>query len=83
LYYADEEWEKYNPSLHYQNRLRHRDYVELFAQQGFEVLEERRLESDERTLVQLDTSRLAVRFRRYELAELAVRKCTFLLRSTA
>jgi SAM-dependent methyltransferase len=80
LYYTDSEWEKYSPSMHYQNRLRHRDYVELFAEQGLEVLAERRLEAGPQTLVQLDTARLAPRFRRYEVDDLTVRKCTFLLR---
>lgn len=82
LYYADAEWERYSPSLHYQNRLRHRDYLELFAQLGLEVLDERRLEAGPRTLAQLDTGRLDARFRRYDLADLTIRKCIFLLRST-
>ena len=39
LKYSKVEWEKYNPSLHYQNRLRHRDYLSMFEQAGFEILE--------------------------------------------
>ena len=81
LYYTDAEWAKYSPSLHYQNRLRHRDYLELFAEQGLEVLAQHRLDAGPLTLAQLDTAKLDARFRRYDLADLTVRKCTFLLRS--
>jgi hypothetical protein len=31
LRYSAAEWRKYNPSLHYQNRLRHCDYRKIFA----------------------------------------------------
>lgn len=82
LYFTDAEWAKFNPSLHYQNRLRHRDYVELFGRQGLEVLDQRRLEAGPETLSQLDESRLSAKFRRDDPADFTVRKCTFLLRST-
>ncbi len=81
LYYSDAEWAKYSPSLHYQNRLRHGDYLRLFAKVGLEVLEERRLEAGAQTLAQLDTGRLDARFRGYDLADLTVRKAVFVLRS--
>ncbi len=81
LYYTDAEWAKFNPSLHYQNRLRHRDYVEFFGRQGLEVLDQRRLEADPETLCQLDERRLSAKFRRDDPTDFTVRKCTFLLRS--
>lgn len=33
-------WKRYNHDCHYQNRLRHRDYVEIFNRCGFVVIEE-------------------------------------------
>ena len=81
LYYDDAAWEQFNPALHFQNRLRHSDYVALFAQAGLTLLAELRVEAGDQTLAQLDRNRLAPRFRRYDLADLATRKCTFLLRS--
>lgn len=41
LKYSETEWLKYNHRSHYQNRLRHDDYVTLFADCGFKVIEEK------------------------------------------
>lgn len=30
----------FNPSLHYQNRLRHKEYLQLFSESGFNILED-------------------------------------------
>ncbi len=38
LRYGPRTWRLFNPSLHYQNRLRHADYAELFQQCGFKIL---------------------------------------------
>lgn len=40
LKYSPSQWQRYNPSLHYQNRLRHRDYLDIISQTDFEVLED-------------------------------------------
>ena len=40
LQYSDAEWKKFNHNSHYQNRLRHYDYVELFKSCGFEIVEQ-------------------------------------------
>ena len=40
LKFDEETWEKYNHNCHYQNRLRHYDYVEIFHRCGFVVIEE-------------------------------------------
>lgn len=39
LKYDEKTWKKYNHNCHYQNRLRHNDYIEIFNNCGFEVLE--------------------------------------------
>lgn len=38
LQFSRSEWKKYSPKGHYQNRLRHSDYVELAEQAGFRIL---------------------------------------------
>lgn len=38
--YSDASWKKYNPALHYVNRMRHIDFIRIFQQTGFEVVEE-------------------------------------------
>jgi hypothetical protein len=40
LKYDDASWAKYNHNCHYQNRLRHYDYVRIFKSAGFEVVKE-------------------------------------------
>ncbi len=80
LKYSERAWSLVNPGLHYQNRLRHRDYLELFEAAGFEVVEERRTEGAPGDLARLATLPLAPRFRRYPPAELAIRHSLVLLR---
>jgi SAM-dependent methyltransferase len=40
LRYSEKEWKKYCPPLQYQNRLRHKDYVKMYTDAGFEIIEE-------------------------------------------
>ena len=81
LKYSDKTWRLFSPALHYQNRLRHRDYLDLFQAAGFEVVEERRTEG---TTADLETiKRLPVdkRFQaEYTLRDLAIRNAHFVLR---
>ena len=37
LKYNEKKWEYKNPSLNYQNRLRHKDYLDLFIKAGFQI----------------------------------------------
>lgn len=39
LQHSEKQWSLFSPSLHYQNRLRHRDYLDLFHKTGFEVVD--------------------------------------------
>lgn len=38
LTFSDTEWKRYNPPLHYVNRLRHSQLLRLFTEAGFDVL---------------------------------------------
>jgi ubiquinone/menaquinone biosynthesis C-methylase UbiE len=41
LKFSDAEWDKYNHSNHYQNRLRHHDYRKIFEEAGFKTIKNR------------------------------------------
>ncbi len=73
LRYSDWQWKIFNPSLHYQNRLRHGDYLAFFKSACLDLIEEKRIEPTDSDLEQVGTLRLAARFRSRQPAELAVR----------
>lgn len=41
LKFNDETWNKYNHNCHFQNRLRHYDYLAIFKETGFAVIDEK------------------------------------------
>lgn len=72
LRYSDRSWRLYNPPLHYQNRLRHPDHVEMLRSAGFTIREDHAgtgADDDVRQLLELP---LDARFRGYTVEELAV-----------
>jgi len=80
LKYSERRWSLFNPALHYQNRLRHRDYLKLVDEAAFEVVEELPTTGTPSDLATLAALRLDTRFRAYSPAELAVRHSLVLLR---
>jgi SAM-dependent methyltransferase len=78
LQYTDAEWRKYSPSLHFTNRLRHRDYLELFNAAGLEVLADVTQEILEEDLAALRRLPRAPRFAVYSDHELAIRTALIL-----
>ena len=40
LTYSPSQWKRYNPSLQYQNRLRHSDYLQIISQTPFQIVKE-------------------------------------------
>ncbi len=82
LQYSDKAWRLYSPALQYQNRLRHRDYVELAQAAGFEVVAERREDGSSSDLDTLRRLPLNERFRGYIPEELAVRSGLIVLRKS-
>jgi SAM-dependent methyltransferase len=74
LRYSDSAWHWYNPPLHYQNRLRHKDYIRLIQEAGFEVLEEKLTLPSERDIAHLNQASIWAPFREnYAVSELAIR----------
>jgi len=81
LKYSPSKWQRYNPSLHYQNRLRHKDYLELISQTGFDVLENSPVLPSKEEMESLRTLEIAPFFlRRYTTEELAIKRAKIVLR---
>jgi SAM-dependent methyltransferase len=70
LRFSDDEWERLNPDLNYQNRLRHVDYLRLFHEAGFEVQENEAGYDADASIEVLKQIPLADKFRRYSLDDL-------------
>jgi hypothetical protein len=73
--YSDRLWRLFNPSTHYQNRLRHSDYERLFASCGLHATESRP------TLprIDIDRSRMHAKFRHYTDTDLVALNGFFVL----
>jgi SAM-dependent methyltransferase len=77
LRFSPRRWRLVNPSLHFQNRLRHRDYVTLFEAAGLRIISEQTLWGDRDDLETVDKLPPWRDFsRRYSLEELAAREMT-------
>src|SRR5688572_10109124 len=73
LKFSDSAWALFNSGLHYQNRLRHRDHVELCRLAGFEIVEEQCRQATDAEMQGLARIHLAKRFTQYSPQDLAVR----------
>ena len=80
LKYSDKRWAFFSPALQYQNRLRHRDYLNLLDQSGFDVVEERRQDGTATDWEIIERLPLDQRFKDYSVAELAVHKSVLVAR---
>jgi hypothetical protein len=67
LKYSDEQWRPFNSSRQYVNRLRHSDYLRLFREAGFAIVEQSSVPGEPPAGV---AEKVATRFRRYEPADL-------------
>ncbi len=75
--YSDLEWEKYNSSIHFQNRLKRSDYIKLLTNSGFEIVNLFSIVSKENELKDI---KLDKKFAKYPLEELLVTHDHFLAR---
>lgn len=66
--------------MQYQNRLRHREYLALFEDEGFEVVDAETSGGSAEDLRTLRTLGLPPRFRKYRDEDLAVRTALVTLR---
>jgi SAM-dependent methyltransferase len=76
LRYSDRTWSLFNPSLHYQSRLRYPDYVRITREAGFEILREQVSRPSDQDLDRLRELDVANRFSAYSAEELGVRGLT-------
>ncbi len=81
LKYTPTQWTKYCPSLHYQNRLRHRDYLDIISQTDFEVLTDKPILPSSEELDILGNLRINTSLtKKYTLEELAIKGSQIILR---
>lgn len=80
LQYSDRTWKFFNPPLHYQNRLRHKDYIQLFHSTGFEIIEESHQDGTIEDIETIERLFIDKRFRAYSFSELVVKSSHFVLR---
>ncbi|MDQ4133713.1 MAG: methyltransferase domain-containing protein [Actinomycetota bacterium] len=80
LRYGERQWRRYNPSLHFQNRLRHSEYVAMFEKAGFELLDEQRVDGTPDDLEAIASLPPATPFSIFDPADLAVRGARLVLR---
>lgn len=83
LQYSDRQWRVYNPALHYQNRLRHRDYLALLTEAGFSVREDNPESPSTDDLRVLRNIRLDARFRGYKPEDLGIRSSLIVLQKAS
>lgn len=80
LQYSETEFEKLNPSIMYQNRMRHKDYMKIISDTGFKILEEIRDEPDENEKNQLRNINLNEFYENnYNFEELGTKSCMLVL----
>jgi SAM-dependent methyltransferase len=70
----------FNPSLHYQNRLRHKDYLQLFCESGFNIVEDNYYGGTPSDIEQIKKVRINKQFSSYDLNELAIHGTLIVLR---
>lgn len=81
LKYSPLQWRKYNPPLHYQNRLRHKDYLDIISQTSFEVLEVNPLMPSDREMDLLKKLHIDAWFHdKYTIEELSIKGSQIVLR---
>jgi SAM-dependent methyltransferase len=79
--YSRSAWSFYNPALHYQNRLRHRDFAQLIQDAGFSLIEDVPTPPTAADIRALETVMLYDDFRKdYQAADLAVQSGFFVLK---
>jgi predicted SAM-dependent methyltransferase len=84
LRYSEKQWKKYNPPIQYQNRMRHKDYLRIYTDAGFEVIEDHQDIPDDETRKMLEDFPIAQEFRdKYTMDELAINGSWTILRKKA
>ena len=80
LKFSDRVWSLVNSPIHYQNRLRHSDYMALAKESELEIVADEVQEPTVEDFDSLAQVPLAERFRSYEKRDLAIRGVNLILR---
>jgi SAM-dependent methyltransferase len=83
LRYSDRTWGLVNSPLHYQNRLRAPEYLELVRGAGLELVVSNPSRPSDQRRAELEALPLAARFREYPVDELGVTVLSFVARAPA
>jgi SAM-dependent methyltransferase len=83
LRYSDRTWRLVNSPLHYQNRLRAPEYLELVRDAGLELVVSKPSRPNEERRAELEAMPLAPRFRKYSPEDVGVTVLSFVARSPA
>jgi SAM-dependent methyltransferase len=83
LRFSDRAWSLANSPIHFQNRLRSPEYLELVREAGFEIVRERPSGPNDKGRAELAELPLAERFRRFSVDELGVTILSFVARPTS
>ncbi len=83
LKYSDEEWKAFNPSLHYQNRMRHQDYLDIYRNVGFNVIDDSPRYGSNQDLKDLSSIPVHDRYEHFTAEELAIRASYIVLTKPA
>lgn len=82
LRYTEKQWRKYNPKLHYVNRLRHSDFVRIFQRNGFSIVEEHVFRPDDWENLTCDFPFSAEFSSRHTIDDLSITSAHFVLKKT-
>ena len=83
LQYGERSWRRFNPSLHYQNRLRHDGFRDLVVRAGWEILEDDHHLPTPDDLRQIGSVALANEFSGTPVERLAIRYANLTLVKTS
>ncbi len=62
LTFSESQWKKHNPPIMFQNRLRHKDYVNILKDIGFEIVKEELALPDESLSTGFDMLKISKEF---------------------
>ncbi len=72
LHYNEFGYKKYNPGVHFQNRLRHKDYLQMLEKVGFNVVSKKYHAVEEADLEKLRNLYIHFSFNAYTLEEIGI-----------
>ena len=80
LKYSYKHWEKYNPSLHYQNRLRHVDHMNIIKKTPFDIVDVELTLPNKDEIDSLRLLNISDRFKKYSIDDLGIKSSIIVLR---